>query len=450
MCVIARDEARCIGACLESTSAVAFEAIVIDTGSTDETRRLAAARGARVISHEWRDDFAAARNAGLERATGSHILVLDADEVLTPGAVEALASAALDERLVLGFLPVHDADSIDRPATEVIRGEGRLWDPVWRPRLLVNDPRVRYQRRVYESVLEGANLRLAADGGRIDKLDAPIVRYGDAPDFESGGRQPRSDTALLESALVEDPEDGELSAHLARAYLAQGMTEEAHEVAARAHGSWLASLDEIPEHLLRPSAVPLGAVLALCQLQRGDHHAALETVRESAQRCADPHPDLCFLEGVAFERAGFFADAERCLRDCLAMHGQLHQVPASPGVTDHAARLRLANVLLTQGRAEEALHMVSDLEGVYARPAMYVRAEAQLALGRAAEAICTLRPLLDAEEGEADLFALASRAMNDVGHSDEKMMEIICAAPPDGWLERRRMELVRHDLQIDE
>ena len=55
-----------------------------------------------------------------------------------------------------------------------------------------------------------------------------------------------------------------------------------------------------------------------------------------------------------------------------------------------------------------------------------------------------------AEEGEADLFALASRAMNDVGHSDEKMMEIICAAPPDGWLERRRMELVRHDLQIDE
>ncbi len=125
-------------------------------------------------------------------------------------------------------------------------------------------------------------------------------------------------------------------------------------------------------------------------------------------------------------------------------------MPASPGVTDHAARLRLANVLLTQGRAEEALHMVSDLEGVYARPAMYVRAEAQLALGQAAEAICTLRPLLDAEEGEADLFALASRAMNDVGHSDEKMMEIICAAPPDGWLERRRMELVRHDLQIDE
>ncbi|MDP6763676.1 MAG: tetratricopeptide repeat protein [Planctomycetota bacterium] len=449
VCVIAQDEAGSIGACLESASCVAFEAIVVDTGSADHTRRRAAAHGARVVDHEWRNDLAAARNAGLERATGTHVLILDADEVLTPSAGEALASAALDEHLVLAFLPVHDASSLDHTATEVARGTGRRWDPVWSPRLLVNDPRVRFRRRIHESVVEGANLRLTADGGRIDKLDAPIVGYGDALEVESPHRRARRDTALLERALAEDPEDGELAAHLARAYLASGMPDEAHEIAEHALGPWLAALDEIPEHLLRPSPIPLGAILALCQLQRGDHGAALETVREAARRTNDPHPDLTFLEGVALERAGELTGAERCLRDCLALGGRAHLVPASPGVTDRAARLRLANVLLTKGRAEEALHMVDELDGVYALPALYVRAEAQLALGRAADAICTLRPLLDSQRDETDLYALASRALEGVGRPDERLMELVGAAPPEGWLEQRRKELVGQSQRLD-
>ncbi len=83
-CMIARDEAANIARCLNSVAPIADEMIVIDTGSTDETAALARARGAAVFPFAWRDDFAAAYNAALDRVTGDWVLCLDADEWLLP------------------------------------------------------------------------------------------------------------------------------------------------------------------------------------------------------------------------------------------------------------------------------------------------------------------------------------------------------------------------------
>ena len=83
-CMIARDEAANVTRCLDSVAPIADEMIVLDTGSTDETVALAESRGAAVFPFTWRDDFAAAYNAVLHRATGDWILCLDADEWLLP------------------------------------------------------------------------------------------------------------------------------------------------------------------------------------------------------------------------------------------------------------------------------------------------------------------------------------------------------------------------------
>ena len=87
LALIAKNEARCLARCLQSIRAVADEIIVTDTGSTDDTVKIAGQFGAKISHFAWSNDFAAARNFALAQAVGDWILVLDADE----WASEALA-----------------------------------------------------------------------------------------------------------------------------------------------------------------------------------------------------------------------------------------------------------------------------------------------------------------------------------------------------------------------
>src|SRR5258706_331150 len=96
LCMIARDEERFIGAALASARECVSELIVVDTGSRDRTAAIAAEHGARVLEFAWCDDFSAARNRGLAAASGTHILVLDADERLR----EELGKAQRNTRLL--------------------------------------------------------------------------------------------------------------------------------------------------------------------------------------------------------------------------------------------------------------------------------------------------------------------------------------------------------------
>src|SRR5258708_38958708 len=106
LCMIVRDEERFLAGALESARGCVDELIVVDTGSQDRTRAIAAEQGARVLDFAWCDDFSAARNVGLEAARGTHILVLDADERLAGRPAQALRRAIADPRLLMGMLPL--------------------------------------------------------------------------------------------------------------------------------------------------------------------------------------------------------------------------------------------------------------------------------------------------------------------------------------------------------
>jgi glycosyltransferase involved in cell wall biosynthesis len=89
--IITRNEADNIGACLEG---VAFcdERIVVDSGSDDDTVRIARAAGATVVTHAWAG-FGAQKNFALSQARGEWVLSIDADErVSAPLAAEILST----------------------------------------------------------------------------------------------------------------------------------------------------------------------------------------------------------------------------------------------------------------------------------------------------------------------------------------------------------------------
>ena len=92
LCMIVKDEQEWLAQCLESVQGAVDEIIVVDTGSSDRSNDIARQYGARIVPYVWCDDFAAARNAGLEQATGEWILFLDADEALDAEARKQLRS----------------------------------------------------------------------------------------------------------------------------------------------------------------------------------------------------------------------------------------------------------------------------------------------------------------------------------------------------------------------
>jgi glycosyltransferase involved in cell wall biosynthesis len=77
-CIITFNEADRIEACLRSAD-FCDEIIVVDSHSTDGTRELAAARGARVIERDWRG-YRSQKQFAVDAARHEWVLCLDADE----------------------------------------------------------------------------------------------------------------------------------------------------------------------------------------------------------------------------------------------------------------------------------------------------------------------------------------------------------------------------------
>ena len=73
--MIVKDEIRCIEKCLKALQplreAFPCELVIADTGSTDGTREVAERYADILFDFSWIDDFAAARNAVMDRCSGT-------------------------------------------------------------------------------------------------------------------------------------------------------------------------------------------------------------------------------------------------------------------------------------------------------------------------------------------------------------------------------------------
>jgi hypothetical protein len=107
-CVIARDEEERLPACLQSLS-FCDELVVVDSGSNDRTREIAAAAGAKVVESPWRG-FAAQRNVALDHAGGDWALEIDADERVSPQLGTEIRAFLGDvpARVQMAALPMRD------------------------------------------------------------------------------------------------------------------------------------------------------------------------------------------------------------------------------------------------------------------------------------------------------------------------------------------------------
>ena len=99
--MIVNDEDSTLAKCLSSAKKFVNEIVILDTGSTDKTVKIAEGYGAKIHHFEWCNDFSAARNEALKYVTGDWVLVLDADETLAPEMIPIIKEAVEREEYLL-------------------------------------------------------------------------------------------------------------------------------------------------------------------------------------------------------------------------------------------------------------------------------------------------------------------------------------------------------------
>lgn len=423
LCMIVRNEEVMLPGCLDSVRGIVDRIVIVDTGSTDRTRKIAEAAGAQVVDFPWCDDFAAARNAGLAHVPSGFVLVLDADERLAPGARGNLKRILRKPDFDCGMLVLHDAATLDAPASEVVAGRARIGEPILVPRLLRRTPDLAYRGVVHESVAAWVEA-----GHSVRALDLAIVHLGAVPSLRAEKGKSARNLALLEKRCRLEPD-----AAVARSYLARELVRAGDDIRARAEAAraWR-SLKPAANGRPTEDVIQVATLHAFLELTV-DHLDEAAACLAQAREWTDPHPNLDLLAGVLFERmAGLHPEDPGALealvtaRDafvrCLAARGKAWSSEILPGATSWAAATRLGAVQLALGDHESALlAFEAALERAPdPKEALLGRLEALIGCGRTAEALPELEPLLPADTPDA--WALAAFAADAIGSVDDRTL----------------------------
>lgn len=218
LCMIVKDEADSLPACLKSVQPLTQDMVVLDTGSTDQSVAIAERYGARVIPYTWEDNFAAARNVSLAAAQGDWILVLDADETLDPACISTLQAIdrgepfqdiAAEQILLINFLR-REIGAQQSPYTLVSR-------------FFRNHTAIQFQRAYHETVDDSVTAIIAQEPSWqvLTWPEVAIHHYGYSPDAIHQKNKFERAQAIMEGHLKHHPDDPYILNKLGALYIQQ-------------------------------------------------------------------------------------------------------------------------------------------------------------------------------------------------------------------------------------
>lgn len=113
VCIITKNEAEHLDRCLNSLKPYPFEIVVVDTGSTDNSKEVALKYTDKVYDFEWVNDFSAARNFSISRASHNVILALDTDEAIVELDLEKAEQLIEENPKAIGMVSRLDYFDVD-------------------------------------------------------------------------------------------------------------------------------------------------------------------------------------------------------------------------------------------------------------------------------------------------------------------------------------------------
>ena len=152
LCMIVKNNAQTLDQCLSCTKKFVDEIIIVDTGSTDKTKAIAATYTDKIFDYHWQDNFASARNFSFSKATMSHCMWLHPSDTISEMEQNKICvwKQTSNANLVDVLMMVYDT-AFDK--------NGKPTSSCFRERIIRNTKTSLWQGRLHEEILPFGNIQ---------------------------------------------------------------------------------------------------------------------------------------------------------------------------------------------------------------------------------------------------------------------------------------------------
>ncbi|MGA2025812.1 MAG: glycosyltransferase [Syntrophobacteraceae bacterium] len=342
VCMIVKNESANIADALGSFRPFADEIIVVDTGSTDDTKQIAARFTSKIYDFEWIDDFAAARNFAMSKAVKSYQLWADADDRITPenqGHIESLKSHFDGKKAFYFILENHQSDASPSSCRQMrctpITGE------------------VLFEGRIHEQIFPNA----VRAGLQLVTTDIVITHLGYMTEQVRIAKAKRN-LAMMERERAEGRDDGALHFFLALTYAPFGRRVEA-----------IRSMEEALERFEKENynyhLIPEGYLfLARVSFEMEEHDRCVRYLA-MAGSLVGGNPMYNFNMGILYQRLGRHSEALRVFKEVCGKEYVPDLFPTQPLATYSELLLHMAYSFCCLNDRQNALKLInaSALQG---------------------------------------------------------------------------------------
>lgn len=207
--MIVKNEEKTLSLCLSSIASYVDEIVIVDTGSSDKTKVIAAQFTDKVYDFIWINDFSAARNFAISKANHDFILSLDSDEITEKIDMQQIKHLTELYPKKLGRLLIVSEFIRNNNEFKVSNRLSRLFSKKY----------YQFQGAIHEQ-LAPTNMQEYDGGGTYD-LPLIVRHSGYEGNLEERKHKTERNIKLLMMALEKNPDDPYLLYQLGKSYYMQ-------------------------------------------------------------------------------------------------------------------------------------------------------------------------------------------------------------------------------------
>lgn len=332
--MIVKNEEGVLNRCLESVKDIVDEMVVVDTGSTDDTKNIAKSHGAAVYEYAWEDDFAKARNLSISKAGCEWILLLDADEVFNKQ----------DHGKFKNFVHNSKYEGANFLIYNYIGEEGATDISFhYAFRLLRNNGKYKFKGRIHEQIV-------GIDEESICWSDIIIYHYGYLNQAIEAKNKRERNMPILYRELKEDPTNAYLLFSMGNEYMAKNSLKEAFGYYVQAYRYKEPTQAYCPHLMYR---------MILCLIEAKEFKQALGVVEEALGLYPES-TDIEYCRALVYKNTNAFILAIESLVKCLKMGEPPFGLKFRNGCGTFLSYLQLGDIYLMNEAHEKAIEAYGE------------------------------------------------------------------------------------------